>query len=151
MSSDKFEDLDVPARLPDGWRYVVSLRGGERRYFHAPLPLAKIRDLHAEALKAGHPFLTFEGAKWDLEDGADCAGYVLASEVLAVGYANPADVLAIDQSLSALAAIGEQQQAAVEGVQGKEQAEDESAKILAGQGWGAPSTPAPVPVEPPAT
>lgn len=83
------DDLDVPARLADGWAYVVSLVGGERRYLHSTLRLSQVRALHAAAIKEGALFLDFDGARFDPEGTPECAGYVIVNHILSVGYADP--------------------------------------------------------------
>lgn len=153
MSKDDLQDLGVPARVADGWRYVVSLKSGERRYFHAPWPLARIREMHLQAIEKKFPFLTLEGAKWVLEDGGpDCAGYVVVGDISALGYATPADVLAIDGAIAQLDALAaeqeKRQEEATEGEQGDE-AGDQALRAMSGQGWPLNGPPTPTPPETP--
>lgn len=95
LQKSKDNDWSVPSRqnLSDGYPYVVSLKGGEKRYLHSTVDLPTIQALHKEAIEKGAPFLDFDGARWatgDAREGPDCAGYVLVSEIVAIGYPDPA-------------------------------------------------------------
>jgi hypothetical protein len=132
-NDDDRDDMDVPARLEDGWRYVVSLTGGETRYFHSSLKLAQVRAIHAAALNDGGPFLMFDGCRWEAQGGIDCAGYVVVAHVLAVGYAGPIEALTVDEAVRRIVELdAEDEKPVPSGEQPAAPTQDENVRLMLG-------------------
>ena len=121
MSKTKDEDLNVPARVADGWGYVVTLEGGKERYLHSTQPLSRIKDALRDAFEHDHPLLEFDGARFSLEAGdgdlpmgPDCAGFVVVSKILGISYAGPIDRLAIEETSRRFEQLADQDDADAE-------------------------------------
>lgn len=122
MSEKDPDDMLVPARLADGWAYVVSLVSGEKRYLHGSAKLASVLALFEQAQKAQSLFLYFDGCRFQDDGPVECQGAVVVKDVQAIGYPTPMDLLVVDEALER---INEREKAEAEAEKAESSGQDE--------------------------